>query len=129
MQLTPEQRADIERQRSDEPERRRFLLALTPEQREEYRRAVAEEMASRPENIRRSRALLAALREPTFSGWLRRMIAKSAVPHDELARRIGLDVERINGFLCGHETLSSDVIDQLAAELGLTPDIEAIEQE
>ena len=43
------------------------------------------------------------------------MIAKSAVPHDELARRIGLDVERINGFLCGQETLSSDVIDQLAA--------------
>ena len=129
MQLTPEQRAEIDRQRREQPGKRRYVLTFTPEQREQYRRAVAEEMASRDANTRRARPMLAALREPTFSGWLRRAIATSGIPHDDLAARAGADVAQINGFLVGESTLDSHVIDQLISLLGLAPQLEEVEQD
>ncbi len=124
MQLTDEQRAELERQRSDQPGRRRFMLAFTPEQREQYRRAVAEETSARDANVRRARATLDALREATFSGWLRRAIAASGVPQDELAARVGIEAAQINGFLQGTATLDSAAIDRLMAVLGLAAQLE-----
>ncbi len=54
MKLTEQQRAEMDRQRREHPGRRRFVLTFTPEQREQYRQAVAEELAARSENIRRA---------------------------------------------------------------------------
>jgi len=129
MQLTPEQRAEIDRQRREQPAKRRFILTFTPEQREQYRRAVAEEMASRDANTRRARPMLAALREPTFSGWLRRAIATSGTPQEDLARQVGIDAAQLNGFLAGTSTLDSHVIDQLISTLGLAPQLEEVDRD
>ena len=126
MQLTEQQRADLNRQRREHPGRRRFLLAFTPEQQEQYRRAVAEEMATRAANIRRAQSTLEALREASFSGWLRRAIASSGMPQEDLASRTGVDVSQLNAFLRGDSTLDSAVIDRLIAVLGLAPQLEEV---
>jgi ribosome-binding protein aMBF1 (putative translation factor) len=126
MQLTEQQRTDLDRQRSEYPGRKRFMLAFTPEQEEQYRRAVAEEMASRAANVRRARPTLEALREASFSGWLRRAIASSGMPQEDLASRTGSDVTQLNAFLRGEATLDSAVIDRLIAVLGLTPQLEEV---
>lgn len=124
MQLTEQQRADMDSQRREQPGRKRFVLTFTAGQRAQYHQAVAEEMASRKENIRRSRHTLKALREATFSGWLRRAIASSGVPQEDLASRTGADLAQLNGFLCGETTLDSAVIDRLIVVLGLAPQLE-----
>lgn len=124
MQLTEEQRAEIDRQRREQPGRKRFSLTFTPEQLAEYRRAVAEEMACRAANVERARPTLEALRESTFSGWLRRAIASSEMPQAELAARIGIDPTDLNGFLRGDATLDSAAIDRLIDDLGLAPQLE-----
>ena len=63
--------------------------------------------------------LLAALREDSFSGQLRRAIAASRGPRSELAAQTGIDDENLDRFFCGEGELDSHVIDRLAAELGL----------
>jgi hypothetical protein len=129
MQLTPEQRAEFDRQRREQPGKRRYVLTFTLEQREQYRRAVAEEMASRAANTRRARPMLAALREPTFSGSLRRAIATSGIPQEDLAARAGTLPAQLNGFLAGESTLDSHVIDQLISTLGLAPQLEEVDRD
>ena len=67
--LTPEQRADIERQRREHPGRR-IVIQLTPEQ-EQVRQQVREiELAGMEQNKTHARKVLAALREDSFSGQL-----------------------------------------------------------
>ena len=124
MQLTDQQRAEIDRQRRAQPGRRRFVLSFTPEQREQYRQAVAEERAARAGNTARARPAVEALREATFSGWLRRAIASSGCSQERLAADVGADVAAINAFLCGEGTLDSALIDRLITRLGLAPQLE-----
>lgn len=73
--------------------------------------------------------MLAALREPTFSGWLRRAIATSGTPQEELARQVGIDPAQLNGFLAGASTLDSLVTDQLISTLGLAPQLEEVDRD
>jgi hypothetical protein len=125
MELTPEQKAEIEQQRSDDPQRRHFMLEITPQQQTEWERAVAEEMAYKDENIRRGRAWLRALREDSFSGELRRAIVASKRPADELAEKINLDPRVLAEFRAGEASLPSDAIDRLIHELRLTVAVQA----
>jgi ribosome-binding protein aMBF1 (putative translation factor) len=115
MQLTDQQRAEIDRQRREQPGQRRFVLSFTPEQREQYRQAV---------NTTRARPAVEALREATFSGWLRRAIASSGCSQENLAADVGAEVAAINAFLRGEGTLDSALIDRLIARLGLAPQLE-----
>ena len=70
-------------------------------------------------NNAHARQIVAALREESFSGQLRRAIAASRRPRRELAERIGIDAESLERFFSGEGELASHVIDRLAAELGL----------
>jgi hypothetical protein len=118
MQLTPEQRADIERQRRENPGARIFIKH-TPEQAEEHRRAFEEEEAGREANIAYARKLFAALEEPGFSGDLRRAIAASRKLPSDLASSVGVSVSVLEDFLDGDASLPSDVVDRLVTLLRL----------
>lgn len=117
MQLTPEQQAEIERQRSDG--RRRLHVTMTDEQRAEYRRLVALEDAGMEENKAYARKLMAAAAEPGFSGDLRRAIGRSRHSPDELAVEIGVAPELLDRFCTGEADLPTAAIDRLVETLGL----------
>jgi hypothetical protein len=118
MKLTPEQRAEVERQRRENPGQR-IMIQFTPEQKEEYERAVEEEEASREANIAFVKRMDAATDEPGFSGDLRRAIRSSRRDQRELARELGIEVQLLEAFRAGDAALPSDVVDRLVALLGL----------
>jgi hypothetical protein len=118
MKFTPEQWAEVERQRRENPGGR-IMLEFTPEQEEEYRRMVEVEEAGREANIAYARKLLAALREPGFSGDLRRAIKASRSDYRELAQALEIDVQLLDAFRTGDALLPSDAIERLVAILGL----------
>ena len=128
MELTQEQRAELDRQRQDSPGRKRFMLEFTPEQREQYRRMVAEEMRSKPANLARAAGTRDALREATFSGWLRRAIASSGHSQARIAEELNVDVSVLNRFLLGEASLDSSLIDRLIIFLGLAPQLQETAQ-
>lgn len=119
MNLTAQQRAEIERQRAVDPACRSFRITFTPEQRDAYRRAVAEELASRDDNLLQVRQVEAAEREPTLSGTLRRAISASRRTPQDLSNELGIDTQQLHNFRAGLEPLPSDVIDRLLALLNL----------
>ena len=119
-QLTPEQRAELERQKSTHPADRRVHLELTEEQQLLRSEAALLEQAGQKENIAAYRRMLVAEREPTLSGDLRRAINASNCRPAELAKTLGITALQLDAFRCGDETLPSDVIDRLAAMLGMT---------
>jgi hypothetical protein len=119
MILTAQQRAEIEQQRAADPATRSFRLTFTPEQRDAYRRAVAEEMAARDDNLRQVRQIEAAEREPTLSGTLRRAISASRRTPQDLSTELGIDTQQLHDFRAGVEPLPSDVIDRLIVLLDL----------
>ena len=118
MNLTNEQRAEIERQRHENPGQR-IVIEETPEQAAEYRRAVAEEEAGREANIAFSRKLDAAAAEPGFSGDLRRAIKAAKRDPRALASDLKIRVELLEDFLAGDAALPTDVVDRVAVLLGL----------
>ncbi len=120
MKLTPQQRAELERQRLQSPQASRAVIQLTDAQRNEYQRQVAKELSYRDQVIQDSRPLLEALYEPGFSGDLRRAIAGCGIDHHRLCEQVHVDVNHLNAFLSGKSPLSSDMIDRLAPALGLT---------
>jgi hypothetical protein len=80
------------------------------------------------EQLRKDRALIAkelptlaakherlceAAKEPTHSGALRRALHASKILLDDLAHRSGADLDTLDAFLTGDNTLTSDVIDRL----------------
>jgi hypothetical protein len=118
MHLTDQQRAEIERQRRENPGGR-IMIDPTPEQDEEYRRMVEIEEAGREANIAFVKKRDAAADEPGFSGDLRRAIRSSRRDQRELASDLGIDVELLEAFRAGDAALPSDVIDRLVDLLGL----------
>lgn len=118
MQLTTEQRAELERQRQANPTGR-VRIELTPEQRAEYAQAVAEEEASIAANRGRFQKRRQAAQEPGFSGDLRRAINAARRPSHELAAQLGIDVRLLEDFRCGDATLPTDVVDRLVNVLHL----------
>ncbi len=118
MKLTPEQQAEIERQRGEDPDARQHV-ELTPQQREQRRKAVAEEEAGRPANVAAHHARQAAAKEPGLSGDLRRAINASGRRPEELAAAAGIDLHLLSDFRAGTAVLPSDAVDRLAEVLGL----------
>lgn len=115
IQLTPEQKAELERQR----QATRLTIKLTAEQRAEYERIVEVEERGREANIAKFHKLQSAKQEPGFSGALRRAIsADSRLPH-ELAAAVKIDVRLLEDFRTGDATLPSDAIDRLVDALHL----------
>lgn len=124
MKLTDEQRVEIERQRRENPGAR-IVIDETPEQAEEYRRAIAEEEAGREANIAYIRKLEAAAAEPGFSGDLRRAIKAAQRDPRALAHDLQIRSELLESFLIGEAALPTDVVDRVAAVLGLKLVVEA----
>jgi hypothetical protein len=98
---------------------KRIHTKWTPEQRADYFRRVALEEAGREENLAYLNKLETAADEPGFSGDLRRAIAASLKPPEDLATEIGLDGDLLNQFCCGEAALPSTAIDRLVERLGL----------
>ena len=119
-ELTPDQRAELERQKAALPDGGRVTLELTEDQRRRLREAADEEQSHKDENIAAYRRMLAAEREPTLSGDLRRAIKSSGRRPSELAELVGLTPLDLDAFRCGDTTLPSNVLDRLAAALGMT---------
>lgn len=119
IELTPEQRAEMDRQRAANPAARGVYVEFTPEQREEYLKLARAVDAGREEDIAHVRAIEAAAREPGFSGDLRRAIRAARIPSQQLADRIGIPVTDFEDFRAGQHVLTSDVIDRLIDVLGL----------
>lgn len=119
MQLTPEQRAEMDRERCENPTARGVHVKLTPEQRDEYLRIAAAEDAGREANIGAIRKRDLAAEEPGFSGDLRRAINAARRPSRELAAQLGIDVRLLEEFRAGEATLQSDAVDRLVHVLGL----------
>lgn len=119
MHRTPEQLAEIERQRKANPNARGVWIEFTPEQLEEWRQLVSEVEAGRDQDIAHVRAIEAAAREPGFSGDLRRAIMAARIPSHQFADRIGIPITEFEEFRAGQHVLTSDVIERLIDVLGL----------
>ena len=126
MQLTPEQRDEMQRQREQSPNRRSFRMEFTAEQRAEWKQAVAEEEAARSANIARMERIDAAAAEETLSGEVRRAIRDARRPFAVLADEIGITTQQLLDFRSGDAPLPSDALDRLVAVLGLTARLETV---
>jgi hypothetical protein len=107
MNLTESQKAEIARARAEG--RHRIMSEYTPEQRADWERRVAAEMAFKDERIQSIHKRDAAALEPGFSGDLRRAIAASGA----------IDADLLESFCEGEAELPSNVIDKLVEHLGL----------
>jgi hypothetical protein len=115
--LTLTEKTDLLRRLPSGPQHR--IVEWTPEQIADFERRVAMELAGKEENIAYVRRLKEAAREKGFSGDLRRAIAASQKPPQDLGTELGLDGELIDQFCTGEAALSTDVIDRLVDHLGL----------
>ena len=117
MQLTPEQHAQFDRARVTGE--KRIKLSMTPEQRAEWQAAVQQELADREGNIEHFRKIKAAAKQEGFLGDLRRAIAQSRRPVQELATEIGVDARLLSDFRAGDAELPAATLDRLVGALGL----------
>jgi ribosome-binding protein aMBF1 (putative translation factor) len=117
MRLTPEQQAQAEQARQEG--RRSVHFELTEEQRADQQQKIAEEEGLREENIAAYRRRRQAEVEPGLAGDLRRAITAARRRPDELAAAAGISVESLEDFREGSADLPLDVVDKLAAILGL----------
>ena len=81
-----------------------------------HRRLIAREL---PDLAARDQMRKEACDEPTLSGELRRAIHASPLSLADIAAQAGIPPLALDEFLTGERTLRSDVIDRLAASLGL----------
>ncbi len=117
MQLTPNQSEQV-RQAKLRGERR-IYMELTPEQKKEYREAVAQEMAGKEANIAHARKVKVAAEKPGFFGDVRRAILLSRPSIPDLAMAIGLDDRVLSDFMAGEAELPTTALDRLLEKLGL----------
>jgi hypothetical protein len=117
MQLTPEQRTRLRQAKS--VGEKRVVLDSTPQQKAEWEAAVQQELAGREENLDRLRKIKAAAEQEGFLGDLRRAIALSRRPVQELAAEVGVDWRLLSDFRSGDGELPSPALDRLVAVLGL----------
>jgi len=94
-------------------------LRFTPEQKAEWEAVVQQELAGKEENLDRLRKIKAAAEKAGFLGDLRRAIALSRRPVQELAAEIGVDWRLLSDFRSGEAELPSSALDRLNAALGL----------
>jgi hypothetical protein len=95
-------------------------LQLTEEQKANLNKArqmIAQEL---PDMIRRNQLAKDASRQPSFSGRLRRTIRTSKLLLPDIAARADIEMDELDKFLTGEQTLSTDQIDRLTEVLGLS---------
>ncbi len=117
MQLTPEQKKLV--QEAKARGERRVYMQFTPERRQEYREAVAQEMAGKEANIARCRKIKAAAEQPGFFGDIRRAILLSRPSIPDLASSIGVEQRVLSDFQAGEAELPAAALDRLFEKLGL----------
>jgi DNA-binding MarR family transcriptional regulator len=117
MQTTSEQKEQIRQAR--ERGERRIYMELTPEQKREYREAVALEMAGKEVNIARGLKIKAAAEQPGFFGDIRRAVLLSRPSITELASAVGVDQCVLSEFLADEAELPAAALDRLLKQLGL----------
>ena len=117
MKLTPEQKKQLAQAQAKGEQR--VSMTFTPEQRSEWQVAVAEELASKEENIAHIRKIKTASEAPGFFGDVRRAIMNSRQPLDALAQQIGTDARRLSDFRAGEAELPAESLDRLIEALGL----------
>jgi transcriptional regulator with XRE-family HTH domain len=98
---------------------RRVTRELTLEERERLRQRREQIAAELPDLAVRDRLRREAREEPTLSGALRRAVHASELSLTAVAARAGITPLQLDEFLTGERTLRSDVLDRLAAALGL----------
>ncbi len=119
IEWTAEQLAEIERQKAAHPPDRRLNIEFTPEQREAWRQAVAEEEANKEATIAHHRRIMAAAAEPGFLGDLRRAINASGPRAITLPKEIGVDARLLDNFRADEAELPADALARLVDALGL----------
>ena len=117
MELTPEQKEQVRQSRAAGV--RRVTLRFTAEQRKEWRAAAQQGLAGKEENLAYFHKLKAAAERPGFFGDVRRAIASSRRPTDELADEIGVEWRLLSDFCAGDGELPAAALDRLIEALGL----------
>jgi hypothetical protein len=117
MQLTPEQQMQLNQAKA--AGEKRVTLTMTPQQKAEWRDAVERESAAREENIAHLRKIKASAAQEGFLGDLRRAMARSRRPLEELAAEIGIESRLLSDFLAGEAELPAAALDRLIGLLGL----------
>ncbi len=117
MQLTPEQQTQLAQAKS--VGEKRVTLNFTAQQKAEWEAAVRQELAGSEANIEHLRKIKAAAEQVGFLGDLRRAIALSRRPVQELAAEISVDPSLLSDFRTGDADLPSPALDRLVAALGL----------
>ena len=117
MRLTPDQQDKLRQTRATE--QRRVSLDFTTEQKQEWQQAVAEEVASKDENIAHFHKLQSAAEQPGFLGDIRRAILMSQRSPAELSAEIGVDSHLLSDFRSGEAELPATALSRLIEVLGL----------
>jgi hypothetical protein len=98
---------------------RRSTTQLTASQLKQLRKDRASIAKELPALAAKHERLCEAAKEPTHSGALRRAVHASKILLDDLAQRAGTDLDTLDAFMTGENTLTSDVIDRLTEILRL----------
>ena len=117
MELTPEQEEQVRRARAGGS--RRVTLEFTAEQRAQWRAAAEQELSDKEENLAYFRKVKAAAERPGFFGDLRKALASSGRPNDQLAAEIGVAPQLLSDFRAGDAALPAAALDRLIQALGL----------
>jgi DNA-binding phage protein len=94
-------------------------LRFTPEQKEQWQAAAQQELSDREENVAYFRKVTAAAERPGFSGDLRRAMASSGRPMEQLAAEIGVDSQHLSDSRAGDAELPAAALDRLIHALSL----------
>ncbi len=117
MQRNPQQK-ELVRQAKERGERR-VSVPFTAEQRNAWREAVEQELASKDENAAHIRQIVAAAEQPGFFGDVRRAMLASRRPIHDLAGAIGVEPRILSDFRAGTAELPAAAVDHLMETLGL----------
>lgn len=117
MELTPQQQEQVRQAKA--AEETRATIEFTPEQKQDWADAVAQEMADKDANIAHIRKIQAAAAKSGFFGDVRRAIIVSRRPIHELATEIGVDARLLSDFRSADAELPSIALDRLIQTLGL----------
>jgi hypothetical protein len=117
MQLTPQQKEQVRQAKA--AGEKRVILNFTPEQKAQWQAAVQQELAGKEENIAHFRKIKEAAEQPGFFGDVRRAIAISRRPVQELAAEIGVDPVLLSDFRAGDAELPPTGLERLIETLGL----------
>ena len=95
-------------------------FALTPEQQARLQRQRELIAAEQPQLQAKLERIHEARQEPSLSGQLRQAIHHSGRLISQIADDAGITLQQLSDFLTGDRTLRSDILDRLAAIVGVS---------